>query len=1082
MSRIQSSHRLQVPATLESQLRDFRSHVWAVKMLEAAGIALASLLAGYLCVFVLDRFWNTPSSVRTMTLLAAMAGGAVIPVYLHRWVWRRRRLEQLARLLGRKLPRVGDQLLGVLELAASDAEQHRSRALCQAAIENVAADSQQRDFRTAAPNAHQLVWSCGAGVALVLAVTLAVLLPGAATNSWQRFLTPWKNISRFTFAAVETMPPEIVVAHGEPFSLTAHLKQDSSWQPDHAFLQVGQHDPIRVSLTSADYQFTGPALLEPMTAEVTVGDWYQRIQIVPKLRPELTHLEAEVQLPEYLGKPESFQRDVRGGGISLVRGSRVSFAAAASRGLSSASIDGEAARVDSDKFRSGAYEVDAPRKVILNWQDEFGLAGREPFTISVGAEEDAPPSVGCQDLPRRRVVLDSEQLVFHVTAHDDFGVQQVGMEWRGVGGDIVEEIANGEQILAPGGHDEATLDVEGAFTAQSLGITPQPIELRVFVTDYYPNRDRVYSAPYLLYVLDANQHAIWVTEQLAKWQRQALEVRDREMRLYEANKRIRAMSAEELDRPEIRRTVEDQAAAERANGRRLASLSMAGEELLRQAARNPEIGVGHLDRWAEILQILQDISANRMPSVADLLKEASQAVAATSSANLGRQVGQARALPANRSASTTENNKRPSGVPSLVDMESTQQPFAPDGESQEPQKKNPSSPSLRLPVTTLMGQAKNGEPSPARKKVDQAVVEQKDLLAEFEKVANELNEVLANLEGSTLVKRLKAASREQYRIAGRLIDQVEGAFGGPVKQGAGETLDNLVERESSSSQTLSYIMDDIEAYFERRRLVRFKTILDEMRSEDVVGALRQVANEMPREQGLSISQCEYWSDTLDRWAEDLVDPACSGQCPGCRSKGSLPPSIVLEVLKILEGEVNLREETRVAEQARPAIEADKHTAEAQRLAKSQQGLDERTVKVVERIRQLPDAEMEFGKELALLAEVSGVMGESTEILNRPETGPPAIAAETEVIELLLRSKRINPNGGGGSGSSPGGGGGGDTQDSALALLGAGLNQQEVRENREPEQSVGKSGETLPAEFRAGLDQYFSELERGSAGG
>jgi multiple sugar transport system substrate-binding protein len=44
----------------------------------------------------------------------------------------------------------------------------------------------------------------------------------------------------------------------------------------------------------------------------------------------------------------------------------------------------------------------------------------------------------------------------------------------------------------------------------------------------------------------------------------------------------------------------------------------------------------------------------------------------------------------------------------------------------------------------------------------------------------------------------------------------------------------------------------------------------------------------------------------------------SGACPGCKSKGSLPPSIVLEVLQILEGEVNLREETRVAEQSRPS--------------------------------------------------------------------------------------------------------------------------------------------------------------------
>ena len=40
--------------------------------------------------------------------------------------------------------------------------------------------------------------------------------------------------------------------------------------------------------------------------------------------------------------------------------------------------------------------------------------------------------------------------------------------------------------------------------------------------------------------------------------------------------------------------------------------------------RNPEFGIAHLEKWAEMLQILKDIAGNRMPSVADLLREAAQ--------------------------------------------------------------------------------------------------------------------------------------------------------------------------------------------------------------------------------------------------------------------------------------------------------------------------------------------------------------------------------------------------------------------------------------------------------------------------
>jgi hypothetical protein len=195
----------------------------------------------------------------------------------------------------------------------------------------------------------------------------------------------------------------------------------------------------------------------------------------------------------------------------------------------------------------------------------------------------------------------------------------------------------------------------------------------------------------------------------------------------------------------------------------------------------------------------------------------------------------------------------------------------------------------------------------------------------------------------------------------------------------------------------------------------------------------------------------------------------------------LPPSIVLEVLQILEAEVNLREETRVAEQARPAIVAEEHRKQAGKLAASQRTLHERIDKVVGRIRQLPDAETEFAYEIGLLGQVGEVMGEATEILARPETGSPAIAAETEVIELLLRSKRFKPGGGGGGGANPGGGGGGKTVDSALALLGGGVNQKEVREDHGVSQSTGESGPVLPEEFRTGLDEYFNRLERNSGG-
>jgi hypothetical protein len=1121
MSQAQWHNELRIPAALALQLREFRRRVWSIKLVEAVAAAATSLLVAFLIVFALDRLFDTPSWLRFAIGVGAVIGCLAVPWFLHRWVWRFRRLDQLARLLSRKMPRIGDQLLGIIELAENRWEQQRSRALCQAAIEQVSDDAQHCDFRAASPDS-RLRSSLTCAVALLFLVAiLSQLVPAAASNALARLARPWSDTPRYTFAALDGIPTELVVAHGEPFHLKAKLAGSSIWKPATATARVASQQSITAENADGSYTFDFPAQIESGALNLHVGDAKYRIDIQPKLRPELTNIVAKVRLPEYLGQPGVQDHDARGGALGLVKGSRATFIPTINRPLQSAQSNGKTCPPAGASFTTPELLVKDSQRLDLQWQDEYGLSAKEPFKVAITAQDDEPPQLACEDLPRGKVVLDSEQLVFHVRARDDFGVKDVGMRWKGVPSEMVDKPAAGETMLAVGGHDKSAFDVQGTFTAKSLGIEPQPIELRIFATDYYPNRKRVYTAPYLLYVLNAEQHAIWITEQLSKWHRQSLEVRDRELQLYETNKRLRSMTAEELDRPETRRQIERQADAERTNGRRLSNLTEIGKDLLKQAARNPEIGVGHLDKWAEMLQILADISANRMPSVASLLKSASKApltAASSRPANNAPSVGQNRNEGGAKSASgEAKQAANKNAVPRVVDMESSQQPKDPLSGS-SPKNGKPSNPTLRLPVTTLVGKPKPTNPAnpPASEAMDQAVQQQRDLLAEFEKVANELNKVLANLEGSTLVKRLKAASRAQYAIAGRINDRIGDIFGkpegpdnsvfnaGPARFAMGdngltpfgqevarkvreakakeeppkarELYTKLSQQEDESVQKVSYIMDDMAAYFDRRRLVRFKTVLDDMRKQDVLGGLRQLSDDISREQGLSIAQCEYWSDTMDRWAEDLVDPACCGACPGCRSKGSLPPSVVLEVLQILEGEINLREETRVAEQAKAAVEAKKHIAEAKRLSNSQQVLQERIVKVIDRIRQLPDGDKDFPKEIALLRQVSGVMKEATGILVRPETGPPAIAAETEAIELLLKSKRINPNGGGGGGANPGGGGTGTTQDTALALLGAGLNQKEVRESPGTQQATGETGPVWPEEFRAGLDQYFSRLE------
>ena len=59
---------------------------------------------------------------------------------------------------------------------------------------------------------------------------------------------------------------------------------------------------------------------------------------------------------------------------------------------------------------------------------------------------------------------------------------------------------------------------------------------------------------------------------------------------------MRQLSADDINRPDTRRRIETQSEAERANGRRLANLVTGGEDLVKQAMRNSEFGVGHQEK------------------------------------------------------------------------------------------------------------------------------------------------------------------------------------------------------------------------------------------------------------------------------------------------------------------------------------------------------------------------------------------------------------------------------------------------------------------------------------------------------
>jgi len=1100
-----------LPVILESKLADFRQRVWIVKLTEGLLAAVFGIVLSYILVFALDRVMETPVWLRATLLIAGAAVlGLGLPLKWHRWVWRQRSLEDAARLLKRTFPRLGDQLLGIVELAHVEAgSAGRSERLVQAAMEQAAEAVKDKDFSNAVPEAKHFQWGLAAGVTAMLAVAALTLLPDAAWNALARWATPWREVERYTFAKIEALPNRLVVPYAEPFDLKVQLEQDTRWSPATATARISDQPVVMSGLKDGTYPLAFPPQKEDAALSLSLGDVRKTVNVLPRTRPELTALAVRTRLPKYLKYTTEPVIEVRGGSVSVLKGAKASLEATASRELASAEVDGEAEKVSGAKVTTPFREIAADAEKRVMWKDRDGLTPREPLILKINAIEDEAPRLAARRETQEQVVLDSEVVVFDVDVQDDFGIQRTGLEWRSVNDDKTK----GDKIAAAGEPEKKTLASKATFCASRDGVEPQTLEIRAWAEDYLPNRKRAYSSAFVLHVLNKTDHALWLTEQFGKWLEAARESYEREQQLHATNKELRGLNPAELDRPENRRKIAQQASAENANAARLGSLNQSGRSLVEQATRNDEFDAARLESWATMLKSLQDIAAKRMPSVADLLKQSSNAQAgaqgAGQSANAqSKKVAEQAGVPASPqqgkpSAPQIANGpdlpkgaaggkafaeeQQKENMPSIADREGSmskaeEQPADPNAKPSPPK---PST--LKLP-TTQMAAAPGGKKdeekpqeaqTPAQQKMDNAIDEQQLLLAEFARVSDELAAILASLEASTFVKRFKAASRQQLVAAKDLNTKTLSAFGlekKPVKDAA-----MIAEHEKQQSEAVRVIQSDLEAYFARKPDMHFKNIIGQMKETQVVKMLafhgEQAAYNLS---GSSMAGAEFWADTLDRWAEEMVPASECKSCSSC-SSDSLPPEIVLKVMKSLRDEMKLRDETRELESAKAALKTGDYGQKSANLASKQFGIQANTRGAFDDILRLPQGNEKFGKELKLLDAVMGVMMEAAGILDQPDTGAPAIAAETEAIELLLQAKRQG-KGGGGGGSNPGGGGTAESaSESALADLGPGADAQSNAETRPVGQATGKAGRELPEEFKSGLDAYFNKLESGGGG-
>ncbi len=914
--------KLELPPNVKAKLVKYQRRIWAVKLVEGLCAAALGLILSWMVVFLLDRFYDTTAFQRTAILLVGTIGLAIwLPLVCHRWIWKSRRLEQVARMLKVNHPRLGDYLLGIIELVHDSNFENNSESLTRAALAQADERTKKQNFSNDVPYARHRRWAMIAGAPLLIALVTWMAVPDASSNAFARWLMPWKNIDRFTFTRLESLPDQLILPQAEPTKFAAVLTDASRWNPDSGTAWIDGHK-IETKQADRKFEFSLPPFQEPGQIKVRVGDVLKPIKVEPHPRPELVSLTAIVDLPDYLQRTEKVRTEIRGGGLSFLTGSNVTLEAGASRPLNSAALDGESVGVNDNVMKTESIAISDDREVELSWKDELGLTAKTPLKLKLRAAEDEAPTLLCRELDKKRVIMEKEVLSFAVDASDDFGLKTVGLQWTGEpDANSAAQPAVGEKVVFAGTPDATRVDeVTATFSPKSQKIGPQTIRLRVYAEDYLPDRERVYSQTYTVSVLSEEDHAVWLTNRMNDWLKRGIESYERERTLYKRNVELRNLTPEELDRSDTRRQIESQAVAEKAQARQLAALTKSGAKLIEDAARNDQFSSNHLETLAEMMERLQAIHDERMPSVSDLLKKAAQAAASSqppaSNSDPSKAGDPASGQQSNADPKSQQQpSEQPSdgdskdGSKSVTDDPSLKSPQSEPGQKSEPDDEKSKTPSISmkessmdteepdeesddqeqdeaapapkpkftLPSVTLNDpDKKKAGACPAGQKLDQAVDAQEELLAEFEAVMDELQQLISNLEGSTFVKRLKAMSRREMVMARDVNDTTLAAFGSSQKDLKPATVDRaklLAKRQRAHESTLQIIEDDLEAYSNRVQQGKFKTVLAEMRDISAVRQTGVVAERIVgNEPGISIAQVEFLADTFDRWAEQLVGP------------------------------------------------------------------------------------------------------------------------------------------------------------------------------------------------------------------
>ncbi len=853
-----------LPDSLTRQIKNFRSRLWRVRIAEALFLALSNLGLGYAVLYLSDRLWDTPHGMIWAVFILSFAGILVFsPFWLVKWVVLKRTPLQVAGLLEKVMPALGDKLRGIIELADDrSGDRMTSQSLRQAAIAQVSSEVSQINLPAYIPAPrHKKYFRYFLLIALLIGAA-GFFTPEAAQNAFARWSNPSNPPERFTFTQFEPRSREIIVPMGELVSIDFPLSENSPRIPERASYRFNDGKWIETDLKRDPACFTVdiPSFQKEVELRLQAGDADLSFNIIPRPRPALQRAVAEVTPPEYLGRGAQ-EVPVRAGVVSILKGSQARVKAVATQELQSVRLAGHdagAVEINGSQVLFPALEIDDQRHELnFSWTDRDSLDSHTEMTIKIEPLVDQAASVRMQAKGEERYILTNMSLEIDLDAADDYGLMELGIEWitdlDPVGEQEGAALAPGEikgvaheLILKQGKRDETFLKAPFVFQADELGIMPQRVIVRAFTRDYFPGRARSYSEPVVLYVLTPEQHLEMIKQAIERLVSSLEDViRDMDDMTDVAEDMLKKDPGE-LASQEERDQAKNLSAQEELNIDRINELKERGEQIFQEAARNTHIEPDAMKNLMEALEAMKGTAENKM-------SEAQEGFNESSKQNQEQKENLEQATQDHKDA-TNELRKTSEKL-----TQSTQQ----------------------LEASTYTARLRF-----AARQVDIVI-----------------NALIGNIQDLVGLKPTQLSSRQT------------------------KEMNNLATLQVSTTKVVHWILQELDQYRNRQNIEPvYGKIYQEMFDADIVGKLEKVTENInSTRSGIGIEEAGACSELLKKWADVLDDQQQKGGGGGGEGGGddeSLSDEdfeFLLKIMRMIQQQQDIRTRTRTLEQSKETI-------------------------------------------------------------------------------------------------------------------------------------------------------------------